>query len=129
MFYPYSIPVNKWNGSCNNINNPYWRLWPPNVVKNINVKVFNLVSRTNERRHMISATLNDYESVCNSCTIYIALFVIAFLIIIGISSAFIYFHWYLKKVMLLLLKLALVILAPKKYFIKHINGKCKGHKH
>ena len=42
-------------------------------------------------------TLNDYENVCNSCVIYIVLFVIAFLIIIGISSAFIYFHWYLKK--------------------------------
>ena len=42
-------------------------------------------------------TLNDYENVCDSCTIYIVLFVIAFLIIIGISSAFIYFHWYLKK--------------------------------
>ena len=27
----------------------------------------------------------------------IVLFVIALLIIIGISSAFIYFHWYLKK--------------------------------
>ena len=40
---------------------------------------------------------NDYKNVCNSCTIYIVLFVIVFLIIIGISSAFIYFHWYLKK--------------------------------
>ena len=27
---------------------------------------------------MISVTLNDYESVCGSCTIYIVLFVIAF---------------------------------------------------
>ena len=40
---------------------------------------------------------SDYENLCNSCTVYIVLFVIAFLIIIGISSAFIYFHWYLKK--------------------------------
>ena len=46
---------------------------------------------------MISVTLNDYRSVCGSCTIYIVLFAIAFLIIIGIRSAFIYFHWYLKK--------------------------------
>ena len=38
---------------------------------------------------MISVTLNDYKSVCGSCTIYIALFANAFLIIIGISSAFI----------------------------------------
>ena len=43
------------------------------------------------------ATLNDYENVCGSCTVYIVLFVIAFLIIIGISSAFIYYHWYLKN--------------------------------
>ena len=41
---------------------------------------------------MISVTLIDYENVYNSCTIYIVLFVIAFLIIIGISSAIIYFH-------------------------------------
>ena len=33
----------------------------------------------------------------NSCTISIVLFVIASLIIIGISSAFIYFYWYLEN--------------------------------
>ena len=38
-------------------------------------------------------TLNDYRKKYNSCTIYIILFVIAFLIIIGISSGIIYFHW------------------------------------
>ena len=50
-----------------------------------------------DENEMISVTLNDYRSVYGSCTIYIVLFVIAFLIIIGISSALIYFHWYLKK--------------------------------
>ena len=40
---------------------------------------------------------NDYENVCNSFIIYIVLFIIAFLIIIGISSAYFCFHWYLKK--------------------------------
>ena len=44
-----------------------------------------------------NGTLNDFESLCSSFTIYISLFVIALLTIIGISSAFIYFHWYLKK--------------------------------
>ena len=42
-------------------------------------------------------TLNDYKNVWNACTIYIVLFVVAFLIIIGTSSTFIYFHWYLKR--------------------------------
>ena len=32
-----------------------------------------------------------------SCTICIVLIVIAFLIIIGISSAYFYLHWYLKS--------------------------------
>ena len=40
-----------------------------------------------------NGTLNDYEKICNSCTIYIILFVIAFLIIIGISSVYFYFHF------------------------------------
>ena len=34
----------------------------------------------------------------NSCTIYILLSVIAFLIIMGVSSACFYFHWYLKNI-------------------------------
>ena len=42
-------------------------------------------------------TLNNYRKVCKSCTICIMLLVIVFLIIIVINSAFIYFHWYLKK--------------------------------
>ena len=33
-------------------------------------------------------TVNDYGKVCNSCTICMVLFVIAFLITIGISSAY-----------------------------------------
>ena len=51
-FHPYSIEINKFNGSCNNINDPYSKLWVPDVVKNINVKVFNLMSRCNETKHI-----------------------------------------------------------------------------
>ena len=49
-FYPYSIEVNKCSGSCNNINDPYAKLYVPDFVKNINVKVFNLTPRTNQTR-------------------------------------------------------------------------------
>ena len=52
-FYRYSIEVNKCIGSCNNINDPYSKLCVPDVVKNINVKVLNLMSRTNEARHIV----------------------------------------------------------------------------
>ena len=70
LFYPYSIEVNKCSGSCNNINDPYSKLCVPDVVKNINVKVVNLKSRTNEERHIkwhgtckFKCRLN--RSVCN----------------------------------------------------------------
>ena len=52
MFYPYSIAVNKCKGSCNTINDPNAKLCVPDTIKNINVKVFNLMSRTNERRNI-----------------------------------------------------------------------------
>ena len=38
--------------NLHNINDPYAKLCVPHVVENINVKVFFLVSRTNETRHI-----------------------------------------------------------------------------
>ena len=52
LFYPYNIKVNKCSGSYNNINDPYAKFCVPDVVKNMNVKVLNLISRTNETRHI-----------------------------------------------------------------------------
>ena len=52
MFYPYSIAINKSKGSCNTMNDPYAKLYVLDTVKNINVKLFNLMSRTNEARHI-----------------------------------------------------------------------------
>ena len=52
VFFPFSIKISKCSGSCNNINDPYAKLCVPDVVKNLNAKVFNLMSRTNETRHI-----------------------------------------------------------------------------
>ena len=52
VFYPFSIKASKCNGSCNNINDPYVKIWVPDAVKDLNVKVFNLMSRNNETRYM-----------------------------------------------------------------------------
>ena len=52
VYYPFSTKVNKCSGSCNNINNPCAKLCVPDVVKNINVKVFNLMSFTNQTKHI-----------------------------------------------------------------------------
>ena len=48
IFYPFSIKTNKCSGSCNNINNPYAKICVPDVIKYLNVNVFNLMSKTNE---------------------------------------------------------------------------------
>ena len=52
VFYPFSIKTSKCSGSCNNINDPYAKMCVPDIAKNLNVKVFNLMSRTNETRHI-----------------------------------------------------------------------------
>ena len=50
VFFPFSIETSKCSGSCNDINYPYAKICVPDVAKNLNVKVFNLMSRTNETR-------------------------------------------------------------------------------
>ena len=52
VFYPFSIKTNKYSGSCNNINNPYGKMCVPDDIKDLNLKVFNLMSRTNKTRHI-----------------------------------------------------------------------------
>ena len=58
IFYSFSIRTSKCSGSCNNINHPCAKLCVPNVVKNLNVKAFNLLSRTNETRHI------EWHEIC-----------------------------------------------------------------
>ena len=190
LFYPCSVKISKCSGSCYNINDPYAKLCVPDVIKNINVRVFHLMPRTNETRHIEwyetckckfrldasvcnnkqrwsndkcrseckevidkgicdkrfiwnpsncdcecdkSCDVGEYldyknckcrnklidklveecsenidgnemiynetlnENLCNSCTIYIVLFVIFLIISLSIRSVFIYFHWHLKN--------------------------------
>ena len=197
MFYPSSITINKCKSNCNTINDPYAKLCVLDPITTINVKLFNLMLKTNETRHIewhktckckciLDASvcnnkqrwneekfrceckeligkgicdklfiwnptncececdkscnigeyldykkskcrnklvdklveecienidgnkmlhnetldvipLNDYKKECRSCTIYIVLFAVFFITRICISSAFIYFHWYLKQ--------------------------------
>ena len=49
IFYPFSIKASKCSGNCNNINNPYAKICVPDVIKDLNVKVFDLMSRTTLR--------------------------------------------------------------------------------
>ena len=48
VFYPFSIKTSKCSGSCNNISDPYAKMCVPDLVKNLNIKVFNLISTTSK---------------------------------------------------------------------------------
>ena len=52
-FYPYSIKVNKYSGDCNNINDPMAKLCVPDIVRDMNSKVFNLLARISETRKVV----------------------------------------------------------------------------
>ena len=51
VLYAPSIKTSKFSDSCNNINDPYAKICVPDV-KDLNVKASNLMSRTNETRHI-----------------------------------------------------------------------------
>ena len=53
VFYPYSVKVNKCSGDCNNINDPMAKFCIPNIVTDMNIKVFNLLKRINETRKIV----------------------------------------------------------------------------
>ena len=54
VFLPFSVITSKCSGSCNNINKPYTKTSVSDAVKILNVKVFNLMSRTNKIRHRMA---------------------------------------------------------------------------
>ena len=58
VVFPFSIKTSKFSGSCNNINYPCAKICVPDVVKKLNVKVFNLMSRINEKRHIECVNLS-----------------------------------------------------------------------
>ena len=51
IFYPFSVKLSKCSNNCNNMNDPYSKICVPDVVKDWNVEVFNLMS-TNETKNM-----------------------------------------------------------------------------
>ena len=70
VFYPLSIKVNKCSSNCNNINDFMAKLCIPDTIKDMNIKVFNMLARINETRkltwHETSKCICRFtEAVCN----------------------------------------------------------------
>ena len=75
LFYPYNGQVNKCSGSCNTLDDPMARICVPNIIKNVNIKVYNFLIRLNETRNVLwhksckcVSLLNS--SVCNKKQIW-----------------------------------------------------------
>ena len=62
VYYLYSVLINKCSGSCNDLNDPMAKLYVPNVAKNINMKVYNLLMRANETKNVLWH--ETYKCVC-----------------------------------------------------------------
>ena len=53
LFYPYNVQVNKCSGTCNTLDNPMVKLCVPNVIKGVNMQVYNFLMRLNEARNVL----------------------------------------------------------------------------
>ena len=53
LFYPYNVLVNKCSASCNMLDDSIAKLCVPNIIKGINMKVYNFLMRLNETRNVL----------------------------------------------------------------------------
>ena len=53
LFYPYYVLANKCSGSWDTLDNPMAKLCVPNIIKRINMKVYNFLMRLNETRNAL----------------------------------------------------------------------------
>ena len=53
LFYPYNVQVNKSSGSCNTVDNSIAKLCVPNVIKRVNMQVYNFLMRLNETSNVL----------------------------------------------------------------------------
>ena len=75
LFYLYNVQVNKCSGSCNTLDNSIEKLCVPNVIKGLNMKVYNFLTMLNETRNVLwhescKCVCKLNSSVCNNKQIW-----------------------------------------------------------
>ena len=75
LFYLYNVLVNKGSGSCNTLDNRMAKLCAPNVIKRVNMQVYNFLMRLNETRNVLwqesrKCVCKLNSSVCNNKQIW-----------------------------------------------------------
>ena len=75
LFYQYNVLVNKCSGSCNTLDDPMAKMCVPNIIKRVNMKVYNFLMRLNETCNVLwhescKCVCRLNSSVCNSKQIW-----------------------------------------------------------
>ena len=75
LFHPYNVFVNKSSGSCNTLGDPMSTICVPNIIKNVNIKVYNFLMRLNETCNLLwhescKCVCKLNSSVCNNKQIW-----------------------------------------------------------
>ena len=75
LLYPYSVLVNKCSENCDTLDDPMAKLCVPNVIENVNMKVYNFLMRLNETRNVLwhescKCVCRLNSSVCNKKQIW-----------------------------------------------------------
>ena len=71
LFYPYNVLVNKCSKSCNTFDNPTAKLCVPDIVKRVNMQLYNFLMMLNETRNVLwhescKCVCKLNSSICNS---------------------------------------------------------------
>ena len=53
LFYQYNVLVKKSSGTCDTLDDPMAKLCVSNVIKSVNMKVYNFLMRLNETRNVL----------------------------------------------------------------------------
>ena len=75
LFYLYNVLVNKCSGSYNTLENSAAKICVPNVIKGVNMQVYNFLMRLNETRNVLrhescKCVCKLNSSVCNNKQIW-----------------------------------------------------------
>ena len=71
LFYLYNVLVNKVSGNCNTLGDPMAKMCVSNIIKRVNMKVYNFLMRLNETHNVLwhescKCVCRLNSSVCNS---------------------------------------------------------------
>ena len=53
LFYPYNVLINKCSGSCNTLDDAMAKMCVPNIIKRVNMKIYNFLMRLNETHNIL----------------------------------------------------------------------------